>query len=69
MEFKHEELVEREKEIGGYLLQDFSMKQISLKTGLSKKHIAAHIRNMMGKLKVDEMAGLKKVLRMADQHL
>ena len=47
MEFKNEELVEREIEIGGYLLLDLSMKQISLKTGLSKKNIAAHIRNMM----------------------
>ena len=62
MEFKNEELVEREIEIGGYLLQHLSMKQISVKTGLSKKHIAAHIRNMMKKLQAENMIELIQLL-------
>ncbi len=63
MEFKQEELVEREVEIAGYLLQDFSLKQICEKTGLSKKLIAAHIRNMIEKLNAEDMEGLMKVLK------
>ena len=63
MEFKQEELVEREIEIGGYLLQNFSLKQISEKTGLSKKLLVAHIRNMMGKLKAGNMSILIKGLK------
>ena len=49
MEFKREELVEREIEIAGYLIQDFSLKHISEKTGLSKKLLVAHVKNMMEK--------------------
>jgi DNA-binding CsgD family transcriptional regulator len=63
MEFKQEELVEREIEIGGYLLQNFSLKQISEKTGLSKKLLVAHIRNMRQKLKAENMEALKKILK------
>ena len=62
MEFKNEELVEREIEIGSYLLQNFSLKLISEKTGLSRKIIAAHIHNMMKKLKAEDMVGLMKLL-------
>ncbi|HXL54825.1 MAG TPA: hypothetical protein VN958_01125 [Chitinophagaceae bacterium] len=47
MEFKQEELIEREIEIAGYLLQNFSIKLICEKTSLSKKHLSAHISNMM----------------------
>jgi DNA-binding NarL/FixJ family response regulator len=63
MEFKNEELVEREIEIGGYLLQSFSIKQIAEKTGLSKKILTAHISNMKQKLRADNMAELIKLLR------
>ena len=63
MEFKQEELVEREIEIGGYLLQNFSLKQISEKTGLSKKLLVEHIRNMMGKLNAGNMSILIKGLK------
>lgn len=63
MEFKNEELVAREMEIAGYLLQNLSLKQISDKTGLSKKHLAAHLRNMMEKLGVENMLALKKKFR------
>lgn len=63
MEFKKEELVDREVEIAGYLLQDFSLKLISKKTGLSKKLIAAHIHNMMKKLNAVNREGLMKLLK------
>ena len=63
MEFKQEELVEREIEIGGYLLENFSLKQISEKTGLSKKLLVAHIRNMRQKLKAENMEALKIILK------
>jgi FixJ family two-component response regulator len=62
MEFKNEELVEREIEITGYLLNNFSLRQISEKTGLSKKHLEAHIKNMMEKLKAEDMEELIKLL-------
>ncbi|MEJ7680526.1 MAG: LuxR C-terminal-related transcriptional regulator [Segetibacter sp.] len=63
MEFKKEELVDREVEIAGYLLQDFSLKLISKRTGLSKKLIAAHIHNMMKKLNAVNREGLMKLLK------
>ena len=64
MEFKNEELVEREIEIGNYLLQNFSLKLISEKTGLSRKIIAAHIHNMMKKLKAEDIAKLIVLLKL-----
>ena len=63
MEFKHEELVEREKEIVGYLLLDLSLKQICDTTGLQKKIVAAHIKNMMKKLEAEDMKTLIELLR------
>ena len=60
MDFKNEELVDREIEISGYLLQGLSLRQISEKTGLNKKHLVAHLRNMMEKLKVENMLALRK---------
>lgn len=63
MEFREEELVEREVEIARYLLQDLSLKHISEKTGLSKKLLVAHIRNMMEKLKAENISALIKVLK------
>ncbi len=56
MEFKQEALVERKIEIAAFLLQDFSLKLMSEKTGLSKKLLTAHIRNMMEKLKAKDTA-------------
>ncbi len=64
MEFKKEELIEREIEIGGYLLKGFSLKQMSKKTGLSKKHLAAHLRNMMEKLGVENSLALKEIFKL-----
>ncbi len=63
MEFKQEELIEREIEIVGYLLQDVSIKLICEKTALSKKHLSAHISNMMKKLKAKDLEGLIKLLK------
>lgn len=63
MEFKQEELVEREIEIAAYLLQGFSLKMISEKTGLSLKHLAAHFSNMRIKLKAKDMQELAELLK------
>ncbi|MCY7423221.1 MAG: LuxR C-terminal-related transcriptional regulator [Chitinophagaceae bacterium] len=63
MEFKKEQLVEREIEIAGYLLDNYSISKICEKTGLGKKHLAAHIRNMMEKLGVEDLGGLQKILK------
>lgn len=67
MEFKQEELVEREIEIGGYLLQNCSLKMIADKIGISKKIVAAHIGNMMVKLKAENMEALIKLLKHIEQ--
>ncbi len=60
MKFKNEELVESEIEIAGYLIQGFSLKRIAEKTGSSKKILAAHLKNMMKKLKVENIEELIK---------
>ena len=62
MEFKQEELIDREIEIAGYLVQHFSIKHISEKTGLSKKLLAVHIKNMMKKLRAEDRSALMKLL-------
>lgn len=66
MEFKQEELVEREIEIAAYLAQDLSLNRISEKTGLSKKLLIAHIRNMMEKLKAEDITALIKLLKVTE---
>lgn len=43
MEFKNEELIGREIEIAGLLMQQYSLNQISERTGVNKKILAAHI--------------------------
>jgi len=63
MEFKHEEFVEREVEIAGYLKQGFSVKQICKQTGLEKKIIEAHKRNMMEKLGAEDLRTLIHLLK------
>lgn len=59
MQFKKEELVTREIEIAGYLLKNLSLKQIAKKTGLNKKHLQAHLGNLMKKLQADNFLNLK----------
>ncbi len=58
MEFKQEELVEREIEIAPYLLQHFSLRQIADQLGVNKIIIKAHIRNMMQKLNAENIEDL-----------
>ncbi len=62
MKFKQEELVKREIEIAGYLFNDLSLRHIEKNTGLSKKHLDAHIKNMMEKLKAANIEELVKLL-------
>ena len=63
MEFKHEELIEREIEIAGYLVQGFSLKHIAETMGLSKRLLVTHIKNMMEKLRAEDMSTLIKLLK------
>lgn len=63
MEFENEKLIEREIEIGNYLMQNFSLKLIAEKTGLSKKIVTTHIHNMMKKLKAKDVTELIKLLK------
>ena len=63
MEFKREELIEREIEIAGYLVQDFSLRHISGTTSISKRLLAAHVRNMMKKLAAEDMPELRRLLK------
>jgi DNA-binding NarL/FixJ family response regulator len=63
MEFKQEELVEREIEIASYLAEDFTLKMIATETGISKKILTAHLRNMMKKLNAAEMDELIKIVK------
>jgi DNA-binding CsgD family transcriptional regulator len=66
MEFKQEELVEREMEIARYLKLGVSMKEISDKTGLSSKHVTAHLNNMRIKLKTKDVKELINLLNATD---
>jgi DNA-binding CsgD family transcriptional regulator len=63
MEFKNQALVETEVEVAAYLLQNFSLNLISEKTGLSKKILRAHLRNMMEKLNAKDTKELIRVLK------
>jgi DNA-binding NarL/FixJ family response regulator len=67
MEFKQEELVEREIELASYLRIDLSLKDIAVKTGLSKKILTAHFRNMMEKLNAADMDELIELIRKREQ--
>ena len=63
MEFKDGELVERELEIAGYLLHKFSLNQMAIKTGLSKRILMAHLRNMMEKFKAININDLIRLIK------
>ncbi len=63
MEFKQEELIEREIQIAGYLVQDFSLNHISETTGLSRRILVAHLKNMMKKLQARDKSALIKLLK------
>lgn len=63
MLFRHEELVEREIEIGNYLVQGLSLSEISETTGLHKKLIVAYLHNIMEKLKTKSLEDLSQILK------
>ena len=63
MEFGREEFIEREKEIAQFLLRGNTIKQIALRTGLSRRHVEAHIRNMITKMKAEDLASLINLLK------
>ena len=67
MEFQHEQFVEREIEIANYLLQKIPLSEIAIKTGISKKHVMAHIRNMMTKSKVKNIESLIQFLKSVER--
>ena len=62
MEFRYEELVENEHIIGSLLAQGYSLRAISEKTGMSKRIVSTHIRNMKVKLQVKDMGEMRKLL-------
>ena len=63
MEFKNEELIEREIEIACCLMQDYSLKMIAARTGLSKIILVAHLRNMMKKLQAADLNELVTLIK------
>ena len=63
MEFKQGEMVDREVEIAGLLLCDFTLNQMVEKTHLNKKILTAHLRNMMEKLQAADMDKLRQLLK------
>ena len=63
MGFKHEELVEREVIVARLLVQGHSAKEISEQTGMGKRIVAAHIRNMKVKLQAKDLTSLVKALQ------
>ncbi len=69
MEFKQEELVEREIEIAAYLLQDFSLQQIADQLAVNKKIIKAHILDMMRKLNEENREGLTRCIKAKQQKM
>lgn len=63
MEFREEELIDREIEIAGYLHEGISLNEILVKTQLSKRMIAAHLRNMMKKMNCANREELIKLIK------
>jgi DNA-binding NarL/FixJ family response regulator len=62
MEFRYEELVENELIIGSLLAQGLSLNAISEKTGMSKRIVSVHVRNMKVKLQTAGLADLRRLL-------
>jgi DNA-binding NarL/FixJ family response regulator len=62
MEFRYEELVENELIIGSLLAQGLSLKTISEKTGISKRIVSVHVRNMKVKLHTADLSQLRQLL-------
>ena len=67
MEFRYEELVENEMIIGRLLVQGLTVKGIAAASGMSRRVVSIHIRNMKVKLQATDLAELKNLLlRQAD---
>lgn len=66
MEFRYEELVENELVIGRLLVQGHSVKAIAATTGMSKRVVVVHIRNMKVKLQAADLAELCRRLLLLD---
>ena len=67
MEFRYEELVENEMIIGRLLLQGLTVKAIAAASGMSRRVVSVHIRNMKVKLQATDLAELRHSLQgMAD---
>ncbi len=64
MEFKNAGLIDRELEILGYLKNNFSLKEICDKTSLSRKHLVAHLRNLMQKCGAENISSLVEKFRL-----
>ena len=63
MSFKYGILTAREIEIARYLYEKQSLKEIEQKTGLSRKILIAHLRNMMKKLKANDQEDLNRMIQ------
>ena len=66
MEFKYEELVENELVIGRLLVRGLTVRSIVAATGMSKRVVTTHIRNMKVKLQAADLAGLRSMLQQMD---
>ena len=62
MEFRYEELVENELVIGRMLVQGFTVRSIVSATGMSRRVVTTHIRNMKVKLQASDLVGLRQLL-------
>ena len=63
MEFRYEELVENEKTIGQLLLQGLTAKTIADQTGMNRRVVNTHIRNMKVKLHAKDIYQLRQQLK------
>lgn len=68
MEFEKEEFIDREIEIAHLLIQNYPLKKIRTETGLSRKLLTAHIKNMMQKLKTNQLQSLIRLLKTKFDH-
>ncbi len=62
MEFRYEELVENEMVIGRLLVQGLTVKAIAAASGMSRRVVSIHIRNMKVKLQATDLAELRNLL-------
>lgn len=63
MEFKSDILVDRELEIAYYFRHAFSMERIVEKTGMNRRILQGHVKNMREKLHAEDTASLIKIIQ------